>query len=96
MRHVFAFVSFVMALVAFVGCLYVAFAGIEAYMVASGRAAPGEPIFLDELARPLAESLHDLGIGITLIAAALFARWYIRRKLASGGSTARVAERKRR
>ena len=92
----FPFVSLVMALVAFVGCLYVAFAGIDAYMVASGRAAPGEPIFLDELARPLAESLHDVAVGIALIAAALFARWYIRRKIGSGGGKASAAERERR
>ena len=86
MRHVLHFISLVMALVGLVGCLYVAFGGIEVYLVASGRAAPGEPIFLDTLAQPLAESLRNVAIGIGLIALAMLVRWFIRRKWPTGGA----------
>ena len=80
MRYLLAFLSAAMAVVAFIGCVAIVFPGINAYMVASGRAAPGEPIFLDELALPLTESFHDVGIGIALVAAALLVRRLIRHK----------------
>lgn len=70
-----------MAVVAFIAAIAVVFAGIDAYMVASGRAMPGEPIFLDTLARPLAESLRDAAIGIAIIALAAVVRAYIERRL---------------
>ena len=84
MRHVLAFISAAMAVVAVLGCLYVVFPGLNAYMVASGRAAPGEPIFLDELALPLSESLSGVATGIALMTVAWLVRWCIRRRTARG------------
>lgn len=82
MRSLLTFVAAVMALLALLGCVYVAFGGIGVYMVVSGAAVPGEPMFLDELTPTLADSVLQTGIGIALIAGALTTRTYVRRVMA--------------
>jgi hypothetical protein len=65
--------------VALYGAVCVTFAGIDAYMVLSGRAMPGEPIFLDQLASPLDESLAAIGIGVLILCAATAVHLYLGR-----------------
>ena len=80
-RALLVFVSAAMAVVAFIAAIAVVFAGIDAYMVASERAMPGEPIFLDTLAQPLGDSLLNVAIGIAIIGFAAVVRAYIERRL---------------
>ena len=69
-RLIAALAGVAAVLLGLAGCVHVAFGGIHAYMVSFGRATPGEPIFLDELASPLEESLLQVAIGIALLVAA--------------------------
>ena len=82
MRSLLILAAGALILVALLGCLYATFGGIGIYMVMSGRALPGEPMFLDELTPSLADSVVQAGIGVVLIAGALTGRAYIRRLLA--------------
>ena len=52
------------------------FGGIGIYMVVSGQAIPGEPMFVDELTPSLEDSVFQFGIGLALITAELATRFY--------------------
>ena len=67
------------------GALFLAAAGVEAYMVAFGGAKPGDEIIPGSPATPLEESLIQVGIGAAIIAVGFFARRRARR-ICSGGS----------
>jgi hypothetical protein len=82
MRALLIILAVVMTLVGLLGCAYVAFGGIGIYMVLSGSAVPGEPMFLDELTPALADSVVQTAIGVVCIAGALFTRACVRRVLA--------------
>ena len=85
-RGLLAFAAAAMAVIAFFACVMIAIAGIRVYMVGSGMANAGEPIFLDELAMPLDESVHHVAIGTAVIALALGIRaWIHRKSLAHSG-----------
>jgi len=61
------------------GVLFLAAAGVEAYMVAFGGAKPGDEVIPGFPATPLEESLIQVGIGAVIIAVGFFARRYARR-----------------
>ena len=82
--------SLAMFLVAFVGCVNVAFAFVGWYMVASGTVQPGEPMYLDELAPTGQASLDQLLYGAAFIVVALVSRIAIRRTLSSAEPVGRA------
>lgn len=59
-------------------------AGISLYLVASGRARPGEPIYLDERAAPVAESAVGVLVSVLIVALGAVACSSIRRQLHGG------------
>jgi hypothetical protein len=67
--------------VALVGALLFAIAGAGLYMVLVQGVAPGEPIWLDELAPSTGEAALRMATGAAAIGAALSLRALIRRKL---------------
>ena len=79
--RVWAFVlSWVVAVpVILYGALFLAAAGVEAYMVAFGGVKPGDEVFPGSPATPLQESLVQVGIGAAIIAVGFFVRSYARR-----------------
>lgn len=82
MRPLLRFVASLAMLFVVLGCVYVVFGGIGVYMVVTGRSVPGEPMYLDELTPPLADSAVTAGIGLLLIVVALVVRAHVRRILA--------------
>jgi multisubunit Na+/H+ antiporter MnhC subunit len=79
-RFLLAVLSVITALLALWGCALIALGGVHAYMVGSGKVTPGEPIFVDEIALPLGESMRAVVLGMALVAFALLVRAYVRRK----------------
>ena len=83
MVRVWAFVlSWVVAVpVILYGALFLTCAAVEAYIVASGRAQPGDPdpILPGTLAVPLQDALIEMGIGGVIIAVGFWVRKYARR-----------------
>ena len=75
-----------LALLALVGCVWLAHALVGGYMVWSGNAAPGNSIFLDELAPTLSEALLEALEGLALIGISLALRAWIRRKRLAGSA----------
>jgi len=86
MRSLLKAISLLMLLVAFVGCVGVAFAIAGGYMVASGAVSPGQPMYLDELAPSSQAVIYQLLVGVALIALSLISRAAIRRKLSANAA----------
>ena len=53
---------------------------IDGYMVAVGGVAPGEPLYLDELAYPLRDAITQGAIGLGLITFGAIVRLHVSRK----------------
>lgn len=83
MHWLLAILAAVMMAGALVGCFYAAFGSIAIYMVATGRAAPGEPMYLDVAAPSLFESTIEVGIGVTLIVSGWAVRSYVERLISA-------------
>ena len=73
--------------VALYGALIIAKCATDIYMLTFGGVAPGEPMWVDELAPTLAEATTWLILGSSLVAASLLLRAWIRRKLRETGTS---------
>jgi hypothetical protein len=67
--------------VALLGALITAKAGSMLYMVTIQGVAPGDPIWLDELAPPVSDASFWLAIGVGLVSGSLLLRAIVRRRL---------------
>lgn len=76
----------VLLLVAIVGAINAAYSIVGIYMVLSGYAQPGEPMYLDELAPTVKNASLTLLASVVVIALALVGRWRTRRWLSSNAS----------
>jgi hypothetical protein len=83
MRLLLRIASMFLLVAELVGCVGVSFALVGWYMVASGAASPGQPMYLDELAPSAVEIAYQLTIGIALIAGPMLARTAIGRRMAA-------------
>ena len=83
MRFALRLASLLFIPVALVGAVLVAFAAAGLYMVLVQGVAPGEPIWMDELAPSTSNAVIQIAIGAVLVAISLSTRTLIRRKLQS-------------
>lgn len=63
------------------GCFAVAFGAADLYAVTLGGAVPGEPGMMGEHSPTVPQSIGEIGVGVALIAFALFFRHRMRRKM---------------
>ena len=79
MRVVFNLMNVVFWIVILVAAINVAYAFVGGYMIATGRAVPGEPIYLDELAPELGYAIVQGFIAFGVICLAIGGLWWVRR-----------------
>lgn len=80
MRFMLKVISILAIPVALLGAILAALAVAGLYMVLVEGVAPGEPIWLDELAPSKGGAIVQLATGAAVIAVALYVRTLIRRK----------------
>ena len=83
MRAFLKFLSSFMMLVLIFGAAQVSLGLVNFYLVYSGHAVPGEPVYVDERAFSLADSATLSLLGVVLIALSVSVRALLLRKLAA-------------
>ena len=82
MRHALLLIDVILAWVVIIwGCFTAAFGIADLYTVTLGGAVPGQPGMMGERNPTVPQSIGEIGIGVALIAFALFCRHLMRRKM---------------
>jgi hypothetical protein len=86
MRALARIAQIALFLVILIACANAAFAFVGGYMVLSGKAQPGEPMFIDDIAPSFGEASIHAFASVAVVCLAFFARARIQRWLDSASS----------